>query len=107
MNYTYKAMRDFAKQLSQELGLEMGGVKRCGKSQSCYIGEDITAIDERHNMIFAGCSVMSGSCKAVVTETGDATEIGKILEARAINKTRKSITRLMDIKPEYANIKLE
>ena len=32
-------------------------------------------------------------------------EIGKILEARAVNKTRKSITSLMDIKPEYANIK--
>lgn len=32
-------------------------------------------------------------------------EIGKILEARAINKTRKSISNLMDIKPEYANLK--
>jgi len=32
-------------------------------------------------------------------------EIGKILEARAVNKTRKSISSLMDIKPEYANIK--
>lgn len=33
-------------------------------------------------------------------------EIGKILEARAVNKTRKSISSLMDIKPEYANIKV-
>lgn len=32
-------------------------------------------------------------------------EIGKILEARAVNKTRKSISKLMDIKPEYANVK--
>ena len=32
-------------------------------------------------------------------------EIGKILEARAVNKTRKSISSLMDIKPEYANLK--
>lgn len=32
-------------------------------------------------------------------------EIGKILEARAVNKTRKSISNLMDIKPEYANLK--
>ena len=46
MHYTYKAMRDFAKRLSRELGLEMGGVKRCGKSQSCYIGEDITVNPE-------------------------------------------------------------
>lgn len=34
-------------------------------------------------------------------------EIGKILEEKAINKTRKSISDLMDIKPEYANLKLE
>lgn len=32
-------------------------------------------------------------------------EIGKILEARAVNKTRKSISNLMNIKPEYANLK--
>lgn len=31
-------------------------------------------------------------------------EIGKILEEKAINKTRKSISDLMDIKPEYANL---
>jgi len=34
-------------------------------------------------------------------------EIGKILEERAINKSRKSIKDLMDIKPEYANLKIE
>lgn len=33
-------------------------------------------------------------------------EIGKILEARAVNKTRKSISNLMNIKPEYANVKI-
>ena len=32
-------------------------------------------------------------------------EIGKILESKAVNKTRKSISDLMDIKPEYANLK--
>lgn len=32
-------------------------------------------------------------------------EIGNILEEKAINKTRKSISDLMDIKPEYANLK--
>ena len=34
-------------------------------------------------------------------------EIGKILEDKAINKSRKSISTLMDIKPEYANLKHE
>lgn len=32
-------------------------------------------------------------------------EIGKILENIAINNSRKSISELMDIKPEYANLK--
>ena len=32
-------------------------------------------------------------------------EIGKILEDKAVNNTRKSIANLMDIKPEYANLK--
>lgn len=34
-------------------------------------------------------------------------EIGKILEEKAVNKTRKSIANLMDIKPEYANLKVD
>ena len=34
-------------------------------------------------------------------------EIGKILESKAVNHSRKSIANLMDIKPEYANLKLE
>ena len=33
-------------------------------------------------------------------------EIGKILEARAVNKSRKSIKSLMDIRPKYANLKI-
>ena len=34
-------------------------------------------------------------------------EIGKILEDKAVHKTRKSISDLMDIKPEYANLKTD
>lgn len=33
--------------------------------------------------------------------------IGKILEEKAVGKTRRSIKDLMDIKPEYANLKVE
>lgn len=32
-------------------------------------------------------------------------EIGKLLETLAVNNSRKSISELMDIKPEYANLK--
>ena len=34
-------------------------------------------------------------------------EIGKFFEEKAINNTRKSISDLMDIRPEYANLKCE
>ena len=34
-------------------------------------------------------------------------EFGKILEEKAINKSRKSISDLMNIKPEYANLKID
>lgn len=34
-------------------------------------------------------------------------EIGKVLESKAISKSRKSIKDLMDIKPKYANLKGE
>jgi Cd2+/Zn2+-exporting ATPase len=34
-------------------------------------------------------------------------EIGKLLEFIAVNNSRKSISELMDIKPEYANIKID
>ena len=34
-------------------------------------------------------------------------EIGKILEEKSVNKSRKSIKDLMNIKPEYANIKID
>ena len=34
-------------------------------------------------------------------------EIGEFLEDKAVDKTRKSISDLMDIKPEYANLKIE
>lgn len=34
-------------------------------------------------------------------------EIGKILEEVAVNNSRKSISSLMDIKPEYANLKMK
>ncbi|MBR3145455.1 MAG: cation-transporting P-type ATPase [Clostridia bacterium] len=44
------------------------------------ICEDITPLDKRANMIYAGSSVAMGSAKAVVVETGLTTEIGKTKE---------------------------
>ena len=39
--------------------------------------EDITPIDKRINMVYSGCSVVHGTAKAVVVETGLNTEIGR------------------------------
>lgn len=41
------------------------------------ITEDISEIKDRKNMVFAGCSVMSGQALAVVTDVGDGTELAK------------------------------
>lgn len=38
--------------------------------------EEITPIEKRLNMVYAGCSVANGNCKAVVVETGLNTEFG-------------------------------
>ena len=42
------------------------------------IADDIAPIEQRSNMIYAGCCVTAGKALAVVTEIGDETEIGKI-----------------------------
>lgn len=39
--------------------------------------DDIANATERKNMVFAGCSIVHGTAKAVVVETGLCTEIGK------------------------------
>ena len=54
--------------------------------------EDIASVGDRQNMVFSGCSVAYGSGKAVVTETGMTTEIGKI--ATILHGTEDAITPL-------------
>ena len=41
------------------------------------IVEDITVVNARKNMVFAGCNVVHGTARVVVVETGLCTEIGK------------------------------
>ena len=54
--------------------------------------EDIAPLGDRVNMVYSGCSVSYGTAKAVVTETGMYTEIGKI--ASMLNETESTETPL-------------
>ena len=63
----------------------------CEKEAGC-ICEDITPIAERKNMVFSGCSISYGHGKAIVTETGAYTEMGKI--ATMLSETESAITPL-------------
>ena len=63
------------------------------------------ALDENALMVISaiGAFIIGKTSEGLMVIT--LYEIGKILESKAINKTRKSISDLMNIKPEYANIK--
>ena len=54
--------------------------------------EDIAGIGDRFNMVYSGCSVAYGRCRAIVTETGMNTEMGKI--ANMLDSTKDAITPL-------------
>ena len=45
-----------------------------------YILNDNTILAERKNMLYAGCSVITGRAQAIATSTGIETEIGKIFK---------------------------
>ena len=54
-----------------------------GESEPCEKDADVICssdcpIAERKNMVFSSTTVMAGNCKAVVTETGMDTQVGKI-----------------------------
>lgn len=67
-----------------------------GESLPCLKFSDTlpkeTALAERSNMLYCGCTVVSGNALAVVTATGMQTELGKI--AKVLNHNRKAITPL-------------
>ena len=53
------------------------GIEIPVEKESDLILEDITPIEKRSNLVFMGCSVAHGTAKAVVTDTGFETEIGR------------------------------
>lgn len=69
------------------------------------IFEDISAVTERKNMVFTGCSVVHGEARAVVVETGLRTEIGKITDiSRQTNSETLPITETLNNSGRIINI---
>ncbi len=67
--------------------------------------EDITAAIERRNMVFAGTTVMHGSAKAVVVETGLNTETGKQTDlSRQTQNDKLPITDTLEHSGKIINI---
>lgn len=63
-----------------------------GESEPCEkypetVYSEACPLAERKNMIFSSTTVISGNCKAIVTETGMATEVGKIAHLLAIEES--------------------
>ena len=57
---------------------------------------DIALVSERANMVYSGCVVRYGTAKAVVTETGESCEAGKInmeIEKREISVANKGLRK--------------
>ena len=72
-----------------------------GESVNVYKINDVikenTPLAERHNMLFAGCSIITGRCKAVVVATGISTEIGNIaLKVSEIKEEKSPLTIRME-----------
>ena len=57
-----------------------------------FITKEDVPLGDRLNMLYSGCLVTNGRAKAVVTETGMGTEMGKI--AGLLNSTSKLVTPL-------------
>lgn len=60
------------------------------EKQGDSVLDDITPIEDRINMVYAGCSVCSGDAAAVVVATGINTELGRTETISKVDKTVSS-----------------
>lgn len=59
--------------------------------------EGDTPLAERCNMLYAGCNVITGRCKAIVVSIGESTEIGKIAkQVRDVKEEKTPLTIRME-----------
>lgn len=64
------------------------------KDAEMVLKDDTTPLAERINMVYSGNYVISGNGKAIITQVGDGTEIGKI--AKELTKTTTGSTPLQE-----------
>lgn len=55
-----------------------------------YLGEEEDALGDQKNMVFKGCTVVNGRGRAIVTETGMDTQMGKIADLLSDNEIQKT-----------------
>ncbi|MBN2015523.1 cation-transporting P-type ATPase [Candidatus Dojkabacteria bacterium] len=60
------------------------------KKISSVLGKE-RVLAERDNMLYMGTSILSGYCQAIVTSTGDTTELGQISETIREQKEEKTL----------------
>lgn len=62
------------------------------EKDASFVGDDITGLADRKNMVYSGCSITYGRGRAIVTATGMDTEMGKI--ATQLDNTEETTTPL-------------
>ncbi|MBE6728803.1 MAG: cation-translocating P-type ATPase [Ruminococcaceae bacterium] len=70
--------------------VSLTGEDIAAEKNASLIFDDITPINERANMVFAGSCVVTGHAKAIVTETAMNTEIGKTVTLLEVNNSKES-----------------
>ena len=55
----------------------VSGISDPNEKQADFTPEDIAEVTERKNMVYAGCSVLFGRAKIIVTDTGMNTELAR------------------------------
>ena len=107
----FKVFKIESKKESCECGDSSCGCRdsgnECGKSScgcACHEDEDFSIFDENFLMVVAslGAFFMHEYLEAIAVLI--LFTIGELFEDRAVEKSRKNIEELMDIRPDYANI---
>ncbi|MCQ2448695.1 MAG: cation-translocating P-type ATPase [Clostridia bacterium] len=75
------------------------------EKSASFLCEEIDPIEKRNNMVYAGCSVIQGSAKAVVVATGLNTELGHTaIIGKQTKNDKLPVQRLLDGSYKFINV---